>query len=29
MEEEYDSIIKNEMWELTKFPENKTPIGSK
>jgi hypothetical protein len=29
MKEEYDSIIKNETWELTELPENKTPIGSK
>jgi hypothetical protein len=29
MKEEYDSIMKNETWELTKLPENKVPIGSK
>jgi hypothetical protein len=29
MKEEYESIIKNETWELTKLPDNKTPIGSK
>jgi hypothetical protein len=29
MKEEYDSILKNETWELTELPENKTPIGSK
>jgi hypothetical protein len=29
MKEEYDSIMKNETWELTELPENKIPIGSK
>lgn len=29
MKEEYDSIMKNETWELTELPENKVPIGSK
>jgi len=29
MQEEYDSIMKNETWELTELPENKVPIGSK
>jgi hypothetical protein len=29
MKEEYDSIIKNETWELKKLLENKIPIGSK
>lgn len=27
--EEYDSIMKNEIWELAKLLENKIPIGSK
>jgi hypothetical protein len=27
--EEYDSIIKNETWELKKLHEKKIPIGSK
>ena len=29
MSQEYNSIMKNETWELTKFPKNKIPIGSK
>ena len=29
MKEEYDSIMQNETWELTKLPKNKVPIGSK
>ena len=29
MKEEYDSIMKNETWELTELPKNKVPIGSK
>lgn len=29
MKEEYDSIMKNETWELIELPENKVPIGSK
>jgi hypothetical protein len=29
MQEEYDSIVKNDTWELTKLPKNKVPIGSK
>jgi hypothetical protein len=29
MNEEYESIMKNETWELTKLPENKVPIGCK
>ena len=29
MNDEYNSIMKNETWELTKLPENKTPIGCK
>ena len=29
MNEEYESIMKNETWELTEFPENKVPIGCK
>jgi hypothetical protein len=29
MKEEYDSIMKNETWELTKLSENKILIGSK
>jgi len=29
MKKEYDSIMKNETWELTELPENKVPIGSK
>jgi hypothetical protein len=29
MKEEYDSIMKNETWELTELPENKVPIGCK
>jgi hypothetical protein len=29
MNEEYEFIIKNNTWELTKFPKNKVPVGSK
>jgi hypothetical protein len=29
MEEEYDSIIKNNTWELTELPKHKKPIGCK
>jgi hypothetical protein len=29
MKEEYDSIMKNETWELTELPENKVPSGCK
>ena len=29
MKEKYDSIMKNETWELTKFLENKVHVGSK
>ena len=29
MNEEYNSIMKNQTWELTELPENKTPIGCK
>ena len=29
MNEEYESIIKNDTWELTKLPANKVPIGCK
>lgn len=29
MKEEYDSIMKNEILELTELLENKEPIGSK
>jgi hypothetical protein len=29
MKEEYESIMKNDTWELTKLPKNKVPIGSK
>jgi hypothetical protein len=29
MKEEYESIIKNDTWELTELPKNKVPIGSK
>eukprot|EP00253_Pinus_taeda_P022507 PITA_22507 len=29
MNEEYNSIMKNDTWELTKFPKNKVPIGCK
>ena len=29
MNEEYNSIIKNDTWELTKLPNNKVPIGWK
>ena len=29
MNEEYESIMKNETWELTELPENKVPIGCK
>lgn len=29
MKEEYDSIIRNDTWELTQFPQNKVPIGCK
>lgn len=27
MNEEYNSIMKNDTYELTKFPKNKVPIG--
>jgi len=29
MNEEYESIMRNETWELTELPENKVPIGCK
>ena len=29
MNEEYNSIMKNQSWELTKLPENKSVIGCK
>ena len=29
MNEEYNSIMKNDRWELTKLPKNKVPIGCK
>jgi hypothetical protein len=29
MEEEYESIMKNNTWELTELPEHKKPIGCK
>jgi hypothetical protein len=29
MEEEYESIMKNNTWELTELPRHKTPIGCK
>ena len=29
MNEEYNSIVKNQTWELTELPEDKTPIGYK
>jgi hypothetical protein len=29
MNDEYNSIMKNQTWELTELPENKTPIGCK
>ena len=29
MNEEYNSIMKNQIWELTELPEDKTPIGCK
>jgi len=29
MQEEYDSIVKNDTWELNELSENKVPIGSK
>ena len=29
MNEEYESIMKNETWELIELPENKLPIGCK
>ena len=29
MNDEYKSIMKNQTWELTKLPENKTTIGCK
>ena len=29
MNEEENSIMKNKTWELTEFPENKSPIGCK
>jgi hypothetical protein len=27
MEEEYESIMKNNTWELTELPKHKKPIG--
>jgi hypothetical protein len=27
--DEYDSLMKNQTWELVELPENKVPIGSK
>jgi hypothetical protein len=29
MEEEYESIMKNNTWELTELPKHKKPIGCK
>ena len=29
MKKEYDSLIKNNVWELVKCPVNRSPIGSK
>jgi hypothetical protein len=29
MNDEYDSLMKNQTWELVELPENKVPIGSK
>ena len=29
MNEEYNSIMKNQTWELTELPKDKTPIGYK
>ena len=29
MTEEYNSIMKNDTWELTELPKDKIPIGSK
>ena len=29
MNEEYNSLMKNQTWELTEFPKNKVPIGCK
>ena len=29
MHEEFDSISKNEVWDLTKLPTGKKPIGCK
>jgi hypothetical protein len=29
MEEEYESIMKKNTWELTEFPKHKKPIGCK
>jgi hypothetical protein len=29
MNDEYNSIMKNQTWELIELPENKTPIGCK
>jgi hypothetical protein len=29
MEEEYESIMKNNTWELTELPKHKNPIGCK
>ena len=29
MNEEYSSIMKNQTWELTELPKDKTPIGCK
>ena len=29
MNDEYESIMKNDTWELTKLPKNKVPIGCK
>jgi len=27
MNEEYNSIMKNDTWELTELPKNKVPVG--
>ena len=29
MNDEYESIMKNDTWELTELPKNKVPIGCK
>ena len=29
MNEEYNSIMKNQTWKLTELPKDKTPIGYK